>query len=310
MPVVSRPKLGGTPRLVYVRGFSDTNIWRIETSAPGAPASSPPVVGISSTRLDIVGDFSPDGRRVAFGSNRSGGFEIWLADPDGSNAVQLTSMGNTVTAAPRWSPDGSSIAFQSNLEGQFEIYVVPAAGGKLHRITSHPASDHVPSFSSDGQWIYFGSNRTGDWQIWKVSARGGDAVQVTQNGGFVAFESWDGAYVYYAVLSELSAMVQGRPTGPTALWRIPTYGGQPVKLLEGVISEEFAVVKKGIYYVDRHTGEACLQFLDFATGRLMTVARNLGTVRPLLTATRDGRTILYTREDSSGDDLMLVEDFR
>jgi hypothetical protein len=50
--------------------------------------------------------------------------------------------------------------------------------------------------------------------------------------------------------------------------------------------------------------------LDFATGRLMTVARNLGTVRPLLTATPDGRTILYTREDSSGDDLMLVENFR
>ena len=50
MPVVSRPQPGRPPRLVYVRSFADLNIWRVETSAPGAPASSPPVVAISSTR--------------------------------------------------------------------------------------------------------------------------------------------------------------------------------------------------------------------------------------------------------------------
>ena len=53
-----------------------------------------------------------------------------------------------------------------------------------------------------------------------------------------------------------------------------------------------------------------LQFFDFATGRSTTVARNLGEIRSGLTASPDGRTILYTRLDSSVDDLMLVEDFR
>ena len=52
MPVVSRPQPGRPPRLVYVRSFADDNIWRIETSALGATASSPPVVSISSTRLE------------------------------------------------------------------------------------------------------------------------------------------------------------------------------------------------------------------------------------------------------------------
>ena len=100
MPVVSRPQAGRPPRLVYVRSFDDYNIWRIETSAPGVPSSSPPVVAISSTRLDGSPQFSPDGRRVAFDSIRSGEREIWLADPDGSNAVQLTSMAAYITGRP------------------------------------------------------------------------------------------------------------------------------------------------------------------------------------------------------------------
>jgi len=300
MPVLSRPQPGKSPRLAYVRKFSDSNIWRLDTSAAGAPALSPPVLAISSTRTDIVPDLSPDGRRVAFMSGRSGGSQIWQADLDGANAVQLTTTPSAMTAAPRWSPDGGLIAFQSNFEGQFDIYVVPAAGGKLRRITSHPASDHVPSFSRDGQWIYFGSNRTGDWQVWKVPVRGGDVVQVTFAGGFRAIESVDGAYVYYG---------QG-PTGTTALWRIPAAGGQPVKLQDGMTGNSFAVIERGIYYVDQ-PGQSRLQFFDFASGRSTTVARGIGEVQaPLLTASRDGRIILFARMDSSIDDLMLVENFR
>ena len=312
MPVVSRPQPGRPPRLVYVRSFQDFNIWRIETSAPGAPASSPPVVAISSTRQDGMPQLSPDGRRVAFASDRSGEWEIWLADPDGSNAVQLTSMGARATGYPHWSPDGERIVFHSNLEGQWEIYVIPAAGGKPRNLTSHPANDSFPSFSRDGKWIYFNSNRTGEDQIWKIPASGGDAVQVTNNVGYAPSESPDGAYLYY---------VQTMDT-PSPLWRLPTSGGVPVKVLEGVVLGNFVVLERGIYYidrpsgeggiyyVDRPSGETRLQYFDFATRRSTTVARNLGNVDLALTASPDGRTILYPRVDSSVDDLMLVENFR
>src|SRR5439155_1958314 len=77
MPVVSRPQPGRPPRLVYVRSLRDINIWRIETSAPGAPASAPPVISISSTRTDCTPHLSPNGRRMAFVSDRSGSSEIW-----------------------------------------------------------------------------------------------------------------------------------------------------------------------------------------------------------------------------------------
>jgi Tol biopolymer transport system component len=300
MPVVSRPPSGRSGRLVYVRSFSDWNIWRVETRAPGEPSSSPPAVSISSTRNEFNAQFSPDGRRVAFQSNRSGEYEIWSADPDGANDVQLTSMGAPMTAFPRWSPDCQLIAFSSNSEGQFEIYVVPEVGGKPRRLTSHPAGDHIPSFSRDGQWIYFMSDRSGEHQIWRTPVSGGEAVQITHNVGFAAFESPDGAYLYYTQTA----------VAPGALWRLPTSGGQPVKVLDGVVLRAFAVLEKGIYYIERPSDEARLQFFDFASGKSRTVARNLGDVRQGLTASPDGRTILYSRQDSSGDDLMLVENFR
>ena len=190
--------------------------------------------------------------------------------------------------------------------------MIPAAGGKPRNLTSHPAIDSFPSFSRDGKWIYFTSNRTGEDQIWKIPASGGDAVQVTNNVGFAPFESPDGAYLYYMQTVDT----------PSPLWRLPTSGGVPVKVLEGVVLANFVVLEGGIYYIDRPSGEGGiyyidrpsgetrLQYFDFATRRSTTVARNLGNVDIRLTASPDGRTILYSRVDSSVDDLMLVENFR
>ena len=84
-----------------------------------------------------------------------------------------------------------------------------------------------------------------------------------------------------------------------------------VEVLEGVVRRAFAVLEKGIYYIDQPSGEYRLQFFDFATGKTTTVSRNLGKVLHIgLTSSPDGRTILYSRVDSSDDDLMLVENFR
>jgi Tol biopolymer transport system component len=272
------------------------NLWQVVTPAPGVPAAAAPSVAISSTVLDNNPQFSPDGGRVAFCSNRTGPLEIWLADPDGSNAVQLTNLGATLSCDPRWSPDGQWITFASNREGQQEINVIAAAGGKSRRLTSHPATDFIPSFSRNGQWIYFGSNRSGRNEIWKVPASGGEPEQITQDGGRAAFESIDGTQLYYL--------------GGVSIRRMPVSGGKSVKILDGVVSNAFTVLETGIYYLDSVSGETRLQFYAFASGKSVVVARNLGPVFFGLAASPDGRTILYSRIDVSVDDLMLVENFR
>jgi eukaryotic-like serine/threonine-protein kinase len=300
MPAVSHPQPGRPARLVYVHSFADTNICRIETSALGAPSLSTPVVAISSTKHEYHCAFSPDGRRVAFTSTRSGDAEIWVSDPDGSNEIQLTFLRAQDSNCARWSPDGQFIAFSSNGEGEFDIYLVPAAGGKPRRLTSHPAIDLASGFSRDGNWIYFNSMRSGDYRVWKMPASGedSDAVQVTSNQGTQIFEAPDGNLYYLTSSTE------------SPLWRLTTIGAEPVKVLDGIVWFNFCLAGKGAYYIDRLERETRLQYLNLATGKSTIVAGNLGDVSAGLTATPDGKTVLYTRVDSLADDLMVVESFR
>src|SRR5262249_58622785 len=76
-------------RLAYVQGVFDPNVWELRIDGAGAPVGSPSVV-LSSTRIESNAAYSPDGKRIAFESTRSGNYEVWVADRNGSNAVQFT----------------------------------------------------------------------------------------------------------------------------------------------------------------------------------------------------------------------------
>jgi Tol biopolymer transport system component len=269
---------------------------------------------ISSTRDDASPQFSVDGKRIAFVSNRSGSPEIWAINSDGSNAVQLTSFAGPSVTTPRWSPDGERIAFDSNAAGEFDIWIVGASGGKPERMTIDPANDGDPSWSHDGQWIYFDSARAGAQQVWKIPASGGEAIQVTRDGGYAPVESPDGKFLYYVK----------RQTA-TSLWKIPLQGGQPIEVLESLNDYlNLAIVPSGVYFVPlrqaAHTRVfsypgSSIQFLDFGTGQIRTIA-NFDKAISLyggtdgLAVSPDGRWILYTQIEQAGSELMLVENFR
>ena len=187
------PAFSRDGRMAYAQVFQDANIWRVD-----AGGKEPPVKVISSTQYDSSPQYSPDGSRVAFRSNRTGSNEIWVSDSSGQIPVQLTRYGGPLTGTPRWSPDGMNIAFDTRPEGQADIYVVSSIGGVAAEGDQVRDEDVVPSWSANGAWIYFASNRTGAWQVWRVPAAGGVEEQVTTDGGFAAFESPDGRYLYYA----------------------------------------------------------------------------------------------------------------
>lgn len=110
-------------RLTYMLSTSDSNIWRIEISNHKALADSA-IRLISSTLPDYSPDFSPDGKKIVFGSTRSGSTEIWLTEGDGSNPLQLTSIGGPTTGSPRFSPDNRRIVFDSRPEGNADIFII------------------------------------------------------------------------------------------------------------------------------------------------------------------------------------------
>ncbi len=202
LPIGSRgtylldPALSSRGDLAYSEVIFDVNIWGFDLSGPEKSASEPAPL-IASTFLDHVPQFSPDGKKIAFASYRSGNAEIWVCDADGSSPFQLTSFGGPDCSSPRWSPDSREIAFVFNQAGQREIYVIDLARSKTRRLTINPSHDNAPTWSQDGKWIYFESNRNGESRVWRMPAAGGEAVQVTNAGGVSPKVSPDGRDVYF-----------------------------------------------------------------------------------------------------------------
>jgi Tol biopolymer transport system component/predicted Ser/Thr protein kinase len=294
-------------RLAYSQEFGDTNVWRIGTRGSGGTAG--PTRLISSTRQDFGPQFSPDSKRIAFTSARSGSNEIWVCDAEGQNGLQLTSFGGPDVGSPRWSPDGRQIVFDSKATGNDskatgdrDIFVISAEGGKPRRVTNR-ADDVRPSWSRNGRWIYFGSNRTGDWQIWKVPAEGGEAAQLTRQGGREAFESSDGKSVYYS-----------KGFGIPGIWRVPVEGGEELQILDDALQGFWALVDQGIYFINlKATSHPTIEFFNFATGRttqISQVEKELQLVYPSLAVSPDGRWLLYVQVDTLESDIMLIENFR
>ena len=99
-------------------------------------------------RNDWDPSWSPDGKRIAFASDRKGdfvNFDIYVMDVDGDNEQRLTK--NRVDDwKPSWSPDSERIAFASTMDGNFEIYVMDADGGNLQNLTNNPHVDSSPAW--------------------------------------------------------------------------------------------------------------------------------------------------------------------
>jgi Tol biopolymer transport system component len=279
-PSFSRPQGKAPARLAYQRFEQEYDIRRAGVVGEASPhhalkASTP---FLASTRTEVQPDLSPDGKKIAFVSNRSGANEIWLCDSDGSNPVRRTSLGSQ-SINPRWSPDSVRIAFFANtgVSGKYQNYVMNAAGGSPWRLSQNENQpDFRPSWSRDGRWIYFGSGRSGTVQIWKVPAGGGQSVQLTKGGGGEALESPDGTVVYYTKV----------PGAGPGLWSIPASGGKEMSVLDSPRFGFWAVARKGIYFIDFNVTQDApkpVKFFNFEHRRVMqigTVEMWLGTAGP------------------------------
>jgi hypothetical protein len=124
---------------------------------------------------------------------------------------------------------------------------------------------------------------------------------VTQKGGAMALESPDGKSVYYM-----------KTEGPSSLWKVPVGGGEETEVLASVAGRSFAVVDKGIYFISlpSSSSDHLIQFLNLANGKINRVAATGKSPPYGLTVSPDEQSFLYSEFDSSGSDLMLVENFK
>ncbi len=295
-PYAVDPALSSSGNLlafVNLKTLQDTDIWRFREEA--APESILP-----SSLVEFSPEFSPDGQKIAFASDRAGEtFDIWVANADGSNPIQLTHE-NGAAGTPHWSPDGRFVVFDLHTpEGEGALYMVNVADGRSKRLTRERSEDRLPTFSPDGKWIYFNSNRSGTAQFWRMPANGGEAQQVTENGADTGLVSADGKTLYYTRIGE-------------GLFAVPVTGGTEQLVDRSVRPRSFSVTSDGIYFITTRRGDGLydLGVLDPSTLKKRVLSRLDGPINQGLTVSPDRKTVLYCREKDPQADLRLVENFR
>ena len=288
-------------RVVFTREQVDTNIWQLKLDAAGGTAGKPEQL-IVSTRREFAPALSPKGDKIVFGSDRSGSLELWLANRDGSNPVQLTTSGERQSAGPSWSPTGDFIAFTSSHKNVSEVRVIGTSGGPQRRVTAGGRDEGMPAWSRDGKFLYLVSDKAGKSTLWKVPAQAGSKdqpVQVShQPAATQGFESPDGKFVYFG-------------SNPSTLWRVPASGGTETQVAGVNLKGGLALCRLGIYYFSASDDyrTMTLYFKPYAGGESKRVATMPTYVYGPITASEDGRTVLFAEIDDLASDLMLAEDF-
>lgn len=169
--------------VLYARSDDDSHstLWRIPLSG-GEPVRIDRGRGISTSP-----SFSPDGRRIAFMTDRIGHNEVYIIDADGSNPIWITQIAGDLNESsyrgePDWSSDGVTVALQSRVSGSFQLMMVNMRDNLATRLTD-VGENQSPSWAPDGRHIVFTSNRSGSDQLWILDTRSHVTRQLTHQSG-------------------------------------------------------------------------------------------------------------------------------
>ena len=127
-------------------------------------------------------DYAPDGKKIAFVSDRNFQPGIYTMNADGTKQKKRSLGPATAFQFPSWSPDGERIAFSSNQDGPDEIHMMRADGSAQERLTTNGApDDDAPVFSPSGKRIAFNTNRDGNFEIYKMRTDGTKQINLTND---------------------------------------------------------------------------------------------------------------------------------
>jgi Tol biopolymer transport system component len=302
-------------RIVFVRDEDDPGVILLGRGNPEITMMN--ADGSAQTRLtnvageDIWPQWSPDGKRIAFVSDRdsTGGAtdDLYKINLDGSGLVRLT-----IAATPRisnqsgvWSPDGKQIAYVSIRDRNADIYVMNADGSGQRRLTLNPGADNQPAWSPDGKKIAFVSVRNDDTDVYVMNADGSGQLNLSASPGYDHAPSWSPDGTRIAFLSP-----RANPTGyDLEMFVMNADGSNPTRL---TTLESFAIGRP-IWSPDG-TRIAFWGTYIFEPYLFVMNADGSGLTRLAADASRlndpswspDGTRIAYVQSPSGGDGVIYL----
>ena len=166
----------------------------------------------------------PSMSRLAFQSARYNNWEIFLADPTGTNEFRLTN-NSAADVDPSLARGAGLVAFASNRSGSYNIYSQNANGSNLKRLTPNNPNSTNPVISPDGSHIVFQSDRNGNSDLFIIKSDGSGLVQLTNTPGYDGEATWSPDGMHIAFISNRA--------GVHDLWVMGTDGSNPTQLTAG-----------------------------------------------------------------------------
>lgn len=161
--------------------------------------------------------WSPDGRRIAFKSNRGGNnYDIYVMDADGGNAVRVTDH-PAHDHDPAWMPDGQSLIFNSERDSRGDLYRVWLADRRVDRLTRNFVGRAImPNVSPDGRSVAFAAQTLARLQFWEFQVHVLDLAtgrtRALDNSGGACWPAWspDGRSLASVLLATEPSTIQVR----------------------------------------------------------------------------------------------------
>ncbi len=291
---------GSGKRLIVSQRLDNDDIWMMPLKGLAVGGDVKRIV--YSTASEAHPRFSPDGRLLAFNSNRSGASEIWLADANGENPRQITHMGAYIAGYPKWSPDSKFVVFHARVPRDGQIYTICVRDGVTRQITHDTPGFADASFSRDGQAIYMIRDIASAPSLYRVSLTRPTIEPLW--GGCCALEAPGRHLLLYAKFEQRGIYARSL-AGSVAVQN------QETRLLEDYVPPfgRFEPVDDGIYYVGcTPTGQSrAFRFYSFTSGQSVDIAPTPPNYSQDISISPDRTRIAYTTQAKGSQDLVQLD---
>lgn len=290
------PRISENDKTIYAKLQDIVNIWSYSLNSKEAKTWR------ATKKLDLNPSYSFDGSKVAFITNQSGSYQLWVSGKNHEDPIKITNFEGQYINTPRWSHDGKNILFQGYKNGQSDIYSVNSLGGIPKNLTDDLHENHTPIFSPDYKFIYYSSNSSGNWEIWKMSLTGRSKVQVTENGGYAPQFLLDDSNKLFFVKND-----------EFGIWKLDLESNQETIEIQTFIPKNygsFSLSDKGIYYVNPRNRS--IDYWDTTSKENSTLLslrpKKISPFGITLSYSLINNSLLYAQVDQIDSDIMLLKE--